>query len=473
VSGARPLILAAVSGKGGVGKTLLSVSLAREISRSTRTLLVDLDFFNRGLTGLLQEGKPAHAIAKPDFLAPAQLPNEQAWEILDVAPNLLHVSYPDLTESDIRQFESSNVYELKRSLEAFILNSAAICNCDCVVMDCHGGPDNSSFAACLFADHNLLVSEPDRITFYGTLNFLRQLRASVDGESLDIHLVFNKVVPAFSATFLASFYNKHLKEEFGGKPLLAIFPLEVYLTKEFEKTPFLTEVYPTSLLARKTQVLLFDLLARGKKGLLPAVVKTLPSWIRKYRRFTLGKQFVLFDLNFLMFLIVAGFVVYVIAKVLEDPSISERVEELHGAAAASRSFSGIALKYVESAAYVMAVWFPTTLLIAWSKLLDLWFVHSCRTRHRMKALGIYGSGLMLWFVALFTWAGLTTDSQKGNIPAKIVYFTSVVFALVVLNQVVRIYRGFRYDHRPFENVFRLIFVLYVLVMAPVLYKLLL
>ena len=50
-----PPILCVASGKGGVGKTSLSLCLASEVARSRRVLLIDLDYFNRGATGLLRE----------------------------------------------------------------------------------------------------------------------------------------------------------------------------------------------------------------------------------------------------------------------------------------------------------------------------------------------------------------------------------------------------------------------------------
>jgi MinD-like ATPase involved in chromosome partitioning or flagellar assembly len=455
-----PLTVAIASGKGGVGKTMLAVALAREVSRSTRTLLVDLDFFNRGLTGLLQSGTKVQTICKPDFLASPQSPEEETWDILEVAPNLFHISYPDLTEDDMRKFESSDVEELRRSLHAFIVAAAEICKCAFVVMDCHGGPDNSSFAACLFADHTLLISEPDRITFYGTLNFIRQLRRTVDRQPSDVRLVFNKVVPAFSATFLNSFYKKHLRAEFQGKRLLAVFPLEVYLTKEFEKTPFLTSVYPTSLLARKTQVLLFELLSPKKRTLLPASVRSLPKWTRKYRELTLGKQFFLVNLNLLMLLIAVGTVVAIL--------LSTTLERDYGTWAQDhfpklQPYAVTLLDYLKRGGLLMAAWFPVTLLIAWSKSLDIKFIYSVRMRQHLKAAGIYLAGLLLWLPVIFLLAGLSNDVLKKGVVGEttVTLFLCIVFGSVILEEAVRVYRGFRYDRHPFENVFRLIFLIYI------------
>ena len=46
------LSVAVVSGKGGVGKTILASNLAWGFSRVSKTILVDLDFQNQGATGL-------------------------------------------------------------------------------------------------------------------------------------------------------------------------------------------------------------------------------------------------------------------------------------------------------------------------------------------------------------------------------------------------------------------------------------
>lgn len=308
-----PHIIAVVSGKGGVGKTMLAVAVANELARNTRTLIIDLDFFNRGLTGLMGPIRTAREICsvpKPDFLFDAGEPgvseDRDPWKIMEVDENLLHIAYDDLTEAEIRKFETMDTAHLRESLGAFVNRAAAACDCQAVVLDCHGGPDNSSFAACLVADHSLLVSEPDRITLFGTLNFLRQIQAAAGDVRADIRLVFNKVVPAFTTAFLHRFYDHYLKDEFDGKPLLAIYPMEVHLTKEFERTPFLSKVFPTSLLARKTKILLFDLF-EGQTNRLPRLVARAGArWLRTYFRKSLGRPFFLFDLDFVMPAIVTG-----------------------------------------------------------------------------------------------------------------------------------------------------------------------
>jgi cellulose biosynthesis protein BcsQ len=309
------LIVSFVSGKGGVGKTMLAVAFAKELSFSNRTLIIDLDFFNRGLTGLMGPGIKKCEVNKPAFLleeGSQDFQSAEKWSVSQISENFFHLVYPDLVPDEMSRFETIDVHELKESLQAFIEEIRSLCDCDCVVLDCHGGPDSLSFAACLIADYSLLISEPDRITFYGTLNFLRQLKRVGGDQVVNLRLVYNKVVPAFSALFLRTMYNRMMRKHFFEYPLLAVFPLEVYLTKEFEKTPFLTSVYPDSWLAKKTRTLIYDLLSNEYPEKLSQPIQSMPKWMRVYRKYSLGKAMPLLDLNFVMYAIVACLVFMVL-----------------------------------------------------------------------------------------------------------------------------------------------------------------
>jgi hypothetical protein len=100
--------------------------------------------------------------------------------------------------------------------------------------------------------------------------------------------------------FLRSLYNRLIREHFSGRPLLAIFPLEVYLTKEFEKTPFLTAVYPDSWLAKKTRTLIYDLLSKEHADKLPPPIRSMPKWMRAYAKLSLGKPSPILNINVAM-----------------------------------------------------------------------------------------------------------------------------------------------------------------------------
>ena len=313
------LVVSVVSGKGGVGKTMLAVAVARELSTSVPTLILDLDFFNRGLTGLMRHGRVLQQISPPEFFASSSSdqPQQGVWELVEVAPNLIHVRYPDFAPEQIQVLENTDITQLRQALWRFLDDLKKVAACEAIVVDCHGGPDQLSFAACTISDYSLLVSEPDKITFYGTLHFLRQLRRVIPKDlelnALDVRLVFNKVVPAFSAVYLRRFYDKEVRRRFDDRPLLAVFPMEMYLTKEFERTPFLTAVFPFSLLAKKTRVLLRDLLLEHHANCVPRSIRGTLRIRLSLLRNSIGRTPWIADLNKVMAVIaIVGVLIFAV-----------------------------------------------------------------------------------------------------------------------------------------------------------------
>jgi len=236
--------VAVVSGKGGAGKTMLATAIARELALETRTLIMDLDVFNRGLTGILRQGKKIADVPEPEFLAGGDQDDRagSGWSLIEVAPNIVTLRYPDVTHSQRQQIERLSISALSGQLSAYIGQLMAISSSNIVVLDCHGGPDMLSFAAVSVCTHSILVSEPDRITFHGTLHFLRRMAEDCPSLSPDIRLVFNKVTPAFSERYLRKFYDRDVKELFQRRELLSVIPFEAYLGREFERCPFVTQI---------------------------------------------------------------------------------------------------------------------------------------------------------------------------------------------------------------------------------------
>jgi cellulose biosynthesis protein BcsQ len=484
-----PLILTVVSGKGGVGKTMLSVAVANELSKARPTLLVDLDFFNRGITGLmatLKNRKTGRRLEMPDFLrtteadpeAPEDPGDGADWVAVEIRKNLWFVDYPDLTQAEIRKFETMAVGELKAALADFLNKALKVTGCDCVVLDCHGGPDNSSFAACLISDHNLMVSEPDRITLFGTLNFLRQLWSASGDLRVDMHMVFNKIVPAFSPVFLRRFYDKYLKEEFGGRPLLAMYPMEVYLTKEFERTPFLTDVYPTSLLARKTQVLLYDLLAGRDEIYLTPRVRSLWGPIRVYDRSSLGKPTLLFDTDFVMQVMVVGMIIaggiYFVDTQLHDVAAFTQVQ------AFTQKLMDMLNEYGYQLLAVAAEWFALALFSTWHWRIDRKFTYCARRRHFGNAISTWLAAGVLWtfplalygaeFASIETRMASADPTAPGKLMGlgpdeifEVVFMVgaSLILVAVCCKNLFRIYDDLRFEHRYFEPVFRILSLAFI------------
>jgi cellulose biosynthesis protein BcsQ len=375
-------ILAIVSGKGGVGKTMLTMALANELARDRKTLLVDLDFFNRGLAGLFAR---LGASARKDEIAPPEFlfrsiesseidPGEPApWSIVEARQNLFTLHYGDLPQEVFNNLDRMDVEELRAELASWVDSIATRFRFDFVILDCHGGPDLTSFAACALADHTILVSEPDRITMHGTLHFLRALSQQPFDRMPNVHLVFNKVVPAFSSVFLFNFYNKYLKNEFHGKPLLAAFPLEVYLTKAFERNPFLTTIYPYSQLAQKSRLVLFDLFS-ADSGAPSLRIAQLSSLRRFLTRYYMGRWPALVQLDFMLkFIAISMIVVVGITAAFQIDHQDLRYQ------------LGLPKESWDLVMFVVLLWCVVALAANWGRELDTYMTYFIRMRAYVKA----------------------------------------------------------------------------------------
>ena len=133
----KPTILAYVSGKGGAGKTILAVAAAYELSKAHKTLLVDLDFYNRGLSGLFEGFKNFGSLQRPSFLEQVEDSEPLEWSIAEVSDGLFSVVYEDLTPGEMHAFATLKVQDLESSLRTFVLSAAAAVDCDYVILDCH------------------------------------------------------------------------------------------------------------------------------------------------------------------------------------------------------------------------------------------------------------------------------------------------------------------------------------------------
>ena len=484
----QPTILAFVSGKGGVGKTMVAAAFARELAASSPTLLIDLDAFNRGLTGLMRDGEYVVEVQRPAFLT-STASDSGSWIIERVGANLFHLVYPDLLADELAEFATMDLAKLTEGLREFVAMAAERSGCTCVVLDCHGGPDNTSFAACSIARTTILVSEPDRITFYGTFNFLRQMRLSAEARDVDIRLILNKVLPDFSATYLWTLYDRVIRRHFFGRELLAVYPLEIYLSKEFERTPFLTEVYPFSLLASKTRVALYDLLAETSPELLgPSVLKQ-PGCVRWYIRRTLGKINVLFDVHFVTGLLAMAAVLG-IGLVYADDLYASRIEfgsdlvwwdlpyeqqrELLGPVG---RFIADAAKMVKSdvggAIFLTgSIWLGITFFLGWTRTAGRYFTYYSRSGRYSKALSRGLRASLLWIlpavslvglVQMATWEGEATIFGWGAA------LVTALFLAISVEQTYKTYAGFRFEKRKFEPMLRGLFVAVLLVVPMVIW----
>lgn len=286
------MYISVASGKGGVGKTMISASIGYELSSKGRVLICDFDFFNRGMTGLVRNGCEAGvpvSLNPPKFLPSADISGD--WTASEIFKNCFFISYPDISMEQFNAVESRDIEGLAREFYEFLEETAKQLKCDFIILDCHGGPDRLSFAAYLISDKCILVSEPDRATLYGTLHFLRQMHVETNKKIRGkMYIVFNRVPKGFSFFSLNRFYKKHLSEEFGGSPLLCVIPQDGSMAREFERHTFITYLYPYSVMSRKIRSLI-SVLFKHEPQFLPKSVSSISKISALWDRYRLHFSF--------------------------------------------------------------------------------------------------------------------------------------------------------------------------------------
>jgi len=289
--------IAVVSGKGGVGKTTLAANLAKLISSAPKkVMLVDLDFANRGCTALF-----ASDILNVDYNAMHFLGvtrdrlSEDAgpFEIvaLRVSEGIRFIPAPIFLEgphdSPLRGY-SSEVIEasLRASMDKFHHQD----DTDCFILDCHGGADAASIAAATVCDVTLVVTEADSITFGGTLALVDGFYQGSGSGAVNpcLEFVVNRAPSKFRWQDLNEIYNKYLNRFLGhytgSGAVLAYIPVAEYLAESFGEHPFQVDLAPSSVFARKLELLLFRLFNLSKPELLSTRIRKRCQQARYVRR---------------------------------------------------------------------------------------------------------------------------------------------------------------------------------------------
>lgn len=188
------------SGKGGVGKTLLSTSLARIIQReeNSNVLLVDLDLSISGLTLLTYHNKieldqvPLSLIeylsVHPDnenalltaFQKGLAIGGEgqgtqslslyRRMENIFILPASTESERPDWTQ--VSRIELDMAVEKLARLQRFVDESLGI---DFLIFDTQAGPGSLSLAAATLSDMNLIVLEEDDISWRTSLQMFIEI----------------------------------------------------------------------------------------------------------------------------------------------------------------------------------------------------------------------------------------------------------------------------------------------------------
>jgi MinD-like ATPase involved in chromosome partitioning or flagellar assembly len=287
-------IISFVSGKGGVGKTSLAANFAWICGRVHKTILVDLDFHNQGATGLfLSRLSPDvlgsfELLEKGDFsrFNPTQV-EDSVFFVPAVTP-FLPVDYSRVSKLLIHP----GLAERLRDFAHYLMRDFSF---DIVVLDCHGGLDSMSVAAYTNSNDTLVISEADTVAFNGTLELLDfydthaptmvvtpaeammegpqgQLTKQTAGHGPthqlcqpgQISFVVNRLPSKYRFDDLDSTY-KTLIANYNGdltvRPsVLSFIPDESFLAESFGEYPFPIKLAPQSVVGRKLQLMMIDLL---------------------------------------------------------------------------------------------------------------------------------------------------------------------------------------------------------------------
>lgn len=136
-------IISLISGKGGVGKTLISLNLSYALSNfGFKTLLIDFNFTTPHISLFLT--------SKPKFTLNEFLSEEaDFYEILNPTFNFFYIS-PSLNLEEITSLKLENLEKLKENLNFF----------DFVLLDSAPGFGREAITAIKFSEEIIIVSNP-------------------------------------------------------------------------------------------------------------------------------------------------------------------------------------------------------------------------------------------------------------------------------------------------------------------------
>ena len=262
-----PEIIAVSAGKGGVGKTLISVNIARTLSWSgKRVLLADMDLYNRGSTTLVAEPPISGKITVSGLLDMAQdsritrlrkaVADAELAEVTDDAGNQIPLYLlPSTATNSIVDWvhHTYDIAELKEFMTKVVREIAAKYDIDCVVFDCRPGPEPLFLAVAGISTEIILVTEADVITLNGNINLYTYL-ADLYEENSDVlrnvRFVINRIPKGQDINHIEQRYMKRLYDLFKTRPVLASIPFDNAIFQSFGQHRFVVDKLPNSPFSR-------------------------------------------------------------------------------------------------------------------------------------------------------------------------------------------------------------------------------
>ena len=271
-----PPILSILSGKGGVGKTSVTLSLAHELCESGNcAVLMDMDFSNRGMSELLAKFGEREAISQPpqSTLPLGNSGTSISITTVKIKNNLYFLDIQPMPSSTLRRLEALSLEEAKNlicELTEVALKSVAV---DVVVADCHGSRDVVSMATALLSDYVFVVSVPETNTFFGTHRLIRDLHGlsgtsacsnllnsnEIVTSGMQCHLIFNMVKEGFTSNTLSYWYRKYFGRYFSDDDYTLLIPFDGRTANANRGEPFPTSIFHYSPMAEKIRMLVWEI----------------------------------------------------------------------------------------------------------------------------------------------------------------------------------------------------------------------
>lgn len=233
--------------------------------------------------------------------------------------------------------------------------------------------------------------------------------------------------------------------------MLAIYPLEVYLTKAFEKMPFLTTAYPQSQLAAKTRLVLHELFKDDPKSGLPPQIANLGPVTAFLGKYYMGRWPRVLNLDFCL----KAIAVYAIL-VFGVPALLNSL---------GSNFDPPYLDVLKVGVLFAVPWVAAVIVLNWTRELDIFLTYSFRTHAILSAAVAAATLCALWLAPaalLGLWFGLTLRSiavaAAGSAVGLFFFVLAVLAVGLCLGQYAR--RGIRnikFDGRYVEGGFRIAF----------------
>lgn len=283
----RPFAVAVLSGKGGVGKTTISLSLARQLSRYYPVWLLDIDLFNRGTTSAIWASESSIplslaelirlTVSEPQLeseLVAARLEEKLKSHLNDLTYSSRFAVLPAARAEEGREASFILWHGMTRGGKSahefldLLAHSLNRLTPGCILLfDGHGGLDDLSIGAAVVSDVTMIVNEPDLITFTGSITLYHEISRTCQSLKLEplIEFVVNRVPPNKSL--------RSMEEDFGDvlrtispsrEPIAVYFPLERELFGVFGDDPFVSEIFTEYWFSKKVRLLARHLMAQGK-----------------------------------------------------------------------------------------------------------------------------------------------------------------------------------------------------------------